>query len=54
MFEVRKMNLSPSIHCIKCGVKNLVQIEYKITQKNNKLDIHFRKWDVLTDKLNKL
>ena len=27
-----------------------MKIEYKIAQYNNKLDFHFKKWDVLTDK----
>ena len=31
-----------------------MKIEYKIAQYNSKLDFHFKKWYVLTDKLNKL
>ena len=48
------MNLSPTVHYVRCRVKNIMKIEYKIAQHNNKLDFHFEKWDVLTDKLNKL
>ena len=52
--EIRNRNLSPTIHYFKYKVKNIMKIEYKIAQYNNKLDFHFKKWDVLTDKLNKL
>ena len=54
LFEIRNRNLSSTIHYIKCRVKNIMKTEYKIAQYNNKSDIHFKKWDVLTDKLNKL
>ena len=54
LFEIRNRNLSPTIHFIKCRVKNIMKKEYKIAQYNNKLDFHFKKWDVLTEKLNKL
>ena len=53
LFEIRNRNLSPTIHFIKCRVKNIMKTEYKIAQ-YNKLDFHFKKWGVLTDKLNKL
>ena len=54
LFEIRNRNLSPTMHYIKCRVKNIMKIEYRIAKYNDKLDFHFKKWDVLTDKLNKL
>ena len=54
LFEIRNGNLSPTIHYIKRRVKNIIKIEYRIAQYNNKLDFHFKKWDVLTDKFEKL
>ena len=54
LFEIRNRNVSPTIHYIKYRVKNIMKIKYKIAQYNNKLDFHFKKWDVLTDKLSKL
>ena len=46
----------PPLHTgrVQYRIKNIVKIEYKIAQYNNKLDFHFKKWDVLTDKLNML
>ena len=45
LYEARGRNIKPNIHFIKASIMQTERIEFFIAKQNNKLDLHYKKWD---------
>ena len=45
LYEARGRNIRPNIHFIKARIMQTEHIEFFIAKQNNKLDLHYKKWD---------
>ena len=45
LYEARGRNIRPNIHFIKARIMQTDCIEFFIAKQNNKLDLHYKKWD---------
>ena len=44
----------PSVHYIKIKIAKARKIEFLISKDSNKLDLHFKKWDIISNLLDPL
>ena len=52
IFEMRFKQSTPSIFYVINRIKQTMSIEYHIAQSNNKLNVHFKKWETIKNALN--
>ena len=52
IFEMRYKQSTPSIFYVINRIKQTMSIEYHIAQSNNKLNVHFKKWETIKNALN--
>ena len=52
IFEMRYKQSPPSIFYVIYRIKQTMSIEYHIAQSNNKLNVHFKKWETIRNALN--